>query len=42
MHVGVHGDAGKAATEILYRLQTLNTSIVAHGNKDARLADMKK
>jgi len=42
MHVGVHGDAGKAAAEILHRLQTLNSSIAAHGNKDARLAEMKK
>ncbi|MGH6933628.1 MAG: sulfoacetaldehyde acetyltransferase, partial [Dongiaceae bacterium] len=42
MHVGVHGDAGKAAAEILNRLQTLNASIAAHGNKDARLAEMKQ
>src|SRR6266545_4354595 len=42
MHVGVHGDAGKAAAEILHRLQTMNASIAAHGNKDARLAEVKK
>jgi sulfoacetaldehyde acetyltransferase len=42
MHVGVHGDAGKAAAEILHRLQTLNASIAAHGNKETRLAEVKK
>ena len=42
MHVGVHGDAGKAAAEILHRLQTMNASIAAHGNKEARLAEVKK
>jgi sulfoacetaldehyde acetyltransferase len=42
MHVGVHGDAGKAAAEILNRLQTMNASIACHGNKEARLAEVKK
>src|SRR5687767_3398547 len=41
MHVGVHGDAGRAATEILHRLQTMNASIAAHGNKEARLLEVR-
>jgi sulfoacetaldehyde acetyltransferase len=41
MHVGVHGDAGKAAAEILHRLQTMNASVAAHGNKEARLVEVK-
>jgi sulfoacetaldehyde acetyltransferase len=39
--VGVCGDAKAAAAEILNRLQTMNETIVAHGNKDARLAELK-
>ena len=40
--VGVCGDARGAATEILNRLQTMNEAIVSRGNKDARLAEVKK
>ncbi|MEX2202423.1 MAG: sulfoacetaldehyde acetyltransferase [Dongiaceae bacterium] len=40
--VGVCGDAKPAAAEILQRLQTSNEKIAAHGNKDARLAEVKK
>ena len=40
--VGVCGDAKPAAAEILNRLQTGNVKIAAHGNKDARLAELKK
>ncbi len=40
--VGVCGDAKPAAAEMLNRLQTGNVKITAHGNKDARLAELKK
>jgi len=40
--VGVCGDAKPAAAEMLHRLQTGNVKIAAHGNKDARLAELKK
>jgi sulfoacetaldehyde acetyltransferase len=40
--VGVCGDAGAAAAEILERLETMNEKIVSRGNKDARLAEVKK
>jgi sulfoacetaldehyde acetyltransferase len=40
--VGVCGDARAAATEILNRLQTMNEAIVSRGNKDSRLAEVKK
>jgi sulfoacetaldehyde acetyltransferase len=40
--VGVCGDAKAAAGEILGRLQTMNEAIVARGNKDARMAELKK
>jgi sulfoacetaldehyde acetyltransferase len=40
--VGVCGDAKPAASDMLHRLQTGNVKIVAHGNKDARLAELKK
>jgi sulfoacetaldehyde acetyltransferase len=42
MSVGVCGDAGAAASEILNRLQTMNTAIACHANKDQRLAEVKK
>src|SRR5439155_12584331 len=40
--VGVCGDARAAAVEIQSRLQTMNEAIVAHTNKPARLAELKK
>jgi sulfoacetaldehyde acetyltransferase len=40
--VGVCGDAKPAAADMLNRLQTGNVKIVAHGNKDARLIELKK
>jgi sulfoacetaldehyde acetyltransferase len=40
--VGVCGDARPAAADLLHRLQTGNVKIAAHGNKDARLAELKK
>jgi len=40
--VGVCGDARPAAADMLHRLQTGNVKITAHGNKDARLAELKK
>jgi sulfoacetaldehyde acetyltransferase len=40
--VGVCGDARAAAVEILNRLQTMNEAIVSRGNKDTRLAEVKK
>ncbi len=40
--VGVCGDAKPAAADMLHRLQTGNVKIEAHGNKDARLAELKK
>jgi sulfoacetaldehyde acetyltransferase len=40
--VGVCGDAKPAAADMLNRLQTGNIKIAAHGNKDARLAELKK
>ncbi|MET1027907.1 MAG: sulfoacetaldehyde acetyltransferase [Dongiaceae bacterium] len=40
--VGVCGDAGAAAVEILNRLETMNEKIASRGNKEARLAEMKK
>ena len=40
--VGVCGDAKPAAADMLNRLQTGNVKIAAHGNKDARLAELKK
>jgi sulfoacetaldehyde acetyltransferase len=40
--VGVCGDAKPAAADMLHRLQTGNVKITAHGNKDARLAELKK
>jgi sulfoacetaldehyde acetyltransferase len=40
--VGVCGDAKPAAADMLHRLQTGNVKIAAHGNKDARLTELKK
>src|SRR5258705_276340 len=40
--VGVCGDAKPAAADMLHRLQTGNVKISAHGNKDARLAELEK
>ena len=40
--VGIMGDARQATEEILERMKTLNLSIAAHGNRDARMADLKK
>jgi sulfoacetaldehyde acetyltransferase len=40
--VGVCGDAKPAAADMLNRLQTGNVKIAAHGNKDTRLAELKK
>ncbi len=40
--VGVCGDAGAAATEILSRLETMNEKIASRANKEARLAEVKK
>jgi sulfoacetaldehyde acetyltransferase len=40
--VGVHGDAKAAAADLLNRLSTSNIKVAAHGNKDARLAEVKK
>jgi sulfoacetaldehyde acetyltransferase len=40
--VGVCGDAKPAAADLLHRLQTGNVKIAAHGNKDARLAELNK
>ena len=40
--VGVCGDAKPAAADLLHRLQTGNVKIAAHGNKEARLAELKK
>src|SRR5262249_51758800 len=40
--VGVCGDAKPAAADMLHRLQTGNIKIAAHGNKDTRLAEVKK
>jgi sulfoacetaldehyde acetyltransferase len=40
--VGVCGDAKPAAADMLNRLQTGNVKIAAHGNKDARLAELRK
>ncbi|WP_119462574.1 sulfoacetaldehyde acetyltransferase [Rhodospirillaceae bacterium SYSU D60014] len=40
--VGVCGDARAAAVEILNRLQTMNETIAARGNKDARMAEITK
>ncbi len=40
--VTVNGDAGQAAEEIRNRLQTGNRTVAAHGNRDARLAEMRK
>ncbi|MDY0885174.1 sulfoacetaldehyde acetyltransferase [Dongia soli] len=40
--VGVCGDAGAAAAEILERLETMNEKIASRANKDARLAEVKK
>ncbi|MBV9522765.1 MAG: sulfoacetaldehyde acetyltransferase [Alphaproteobacteria bacterium] len=40
--VGVVGDAKSAAAEIMQRLQTGNVEIAAHGNRDQRLAEVKK
>jgi sulfoacetaldehyde acetyltransferase len=40
--VGVCGDAKPAAADMLHRLQTGNVKITAHGNKDARLAELRK
>ena len=42
MTVGVCGDAKPAAAEMLHRLQHGNMKIEAHGNKDQRLAEVKK
>jgi sulfoacetaldehyde acetyltransferase len=42
MTVGVCGDAKPAAAEILHRLQHGNAKVEAHGNKDRRLAELKK
>ena len=40
--VGVLGDAKGAASEILNRLQTSNREIACHGNRDQRLAEIRK
>jgi sulfoacetaldehyde acetyltransferase len=40
--VGLCGDAKPAAADMLNRLQTGNVKIAAHGNKDTRLAELKK
>jgi len=40
--VGVCGDAKAAAAEILGRLETMNEAILARGNKDARMVELKK
>ncbi len=40
--VAVNGDAAKAASEILSRLKTSNLSIAAHGNREARLAEVER
>jgi sulfoacetaldehyde acetyltransferase len=40
--VGVWGDARLAAAALLDRLKTSNRTVVAHGNKDARLAEVAK
>ncbi len=40
--VGIVGDAKSAASEIMQRLQTGNVTIAAHGNREARLAEVKK
>lgn len=40
--VGVLGDAKGAASEILTRLQTSNREIACHGNRDQRLAEIRK
>jgi len=40
--VGVCADAKPAAADMLNRLQTGNVKIIAHGNKDARLTELKK
>ncbi|MBM3583185.1 MAG: sulfoacetaldehyde acetyltransferase [Alphaproteobacteria bacterium] len=40
--VGVWGDARLAAAALLDRLKTSNRTVVAHGNKDARLAEIAK
>jgi len=40
--VGVCGDAKAAAAAILTRLETMNEAILSRGNKDARLAEVKK
>ncbi len=40
--VGVNGDAGKAATDILERMKTSNMKIACHANTDTRLAELKK
>ncbi len=40
--VGIVGDAKSAAAELLQRLQTGNVTIAAHGNREARLSEIKK
>lgn len=40
--VGVLGDAKGAASEILNRLQTSNQELACHGNRDQRLAEIRK
>ena len=40
--VPVCGDAKGAAREILHRLQTGNRAITGHGNRDQRMAEVKK
>jgi sulfoacetaldehyde acetyltransferase len=40
--VGVNGDAKPAAAAMLQRLQTGNFKVAAHGNKEQRMAELKK
>ncbi len=40
--VAVHGDARMAASEILNRLKTSNLPVAAHGNREARLDEVKR
>lgn len=39
--VGVCGDAKAAAVDLLHRLETGNRAVAAHGNREARLAEIK-
>jgi sulfoacetaldehyde acetyltransferase len=40
--VGVNGDAKPSAAAMLQRLQTGNLKVTAHGNKEQRMAEVKK